>query len=156
MLANVRTIRLFYVVIFLKSSKWWKKHLISLHKSYEFDYFNQWLITFWMLEDFMRPIWIDQSHLIQNRWHTPKVDILNIIRADSPLCGSWLSQGEGTFNCLGTKKQKDKLKILPRDGTSWDFGRLFRPAGQNHFLSYTFFMWMPLLNMCILYWIFLD
>ena len=59
MLANVREIRLFYVVILLKSSKWWKKHLVSIYKSYELEYLYQWMITFWALEDFRRPIWMD-------------------------------------------------------------------------------------------------
>ena len=35
--------------------------------------------------------------------------------------------GQKFLHCPGTKGQWDKLKILPRDGTGWDFDRLSRP-----------------------------
>ena len=47
--------------------------------------------------------------------------------------------GQAKLFCPGTKGQRDKLKILPRDGTGRDFLRLSRPvpgrpAGQNYHL----------------------
>ena len=47
------------------------------------------------------------------------------------------TKGQKFLHCPGTKGQRDKLKILPRDGTGRDFDRLSRPvpgrpAGQNH------------------------
>ena len=50
--------------------------------------------------------------------------------------------GQKFLPCPGTKGQRDKLKILPRDGTGRDFDSLSRPvpgrpAGQNHFLFCT-------------------
>jgi hypothetical protein len=39
--------------------------------------------------------------------------------------------GQKFLHCPGTKGQRDKLKILPRDGTGRDFDRLSRPAGQK-------------------------
>ena len=62
-----------------------------------------------------------------------------------------------TFRDTGTRKMslsrdkgtRDKLKILPRDGTGRDFDRLSRPvpghpAGQNHFLFCTFMVEMKI------------
>ena len=51
--------------------------------------------------------------------------------------------GQAKLFCPGTKGQRDKLKILPRDGTGRDFLRLSRPvpgrpAGQNYHLFCTF------------------
>ena len=39
-----------------------------------------------------------------------------------------LTPGQGKCPCPGTKGQRDKLKILPRDGTGRDFDRLSRPG----------------------------
>ena len=54
--------------------------------------------------------------------------------------------GQKFLHCPGTKGQRDKLKLLPRDETGQDFLRLSRPvpgrpAGQNQHLFCTF---MPL------------
>ena len=53
--------------------------------------------------------------------------------------------GQENLFCPGTKGQRDKLKILPRDGTGRDFLRLSRPvpgrpAGQNGRLFFTFLL----------------
>ena len=51
------------------------------------------------------------------------------------------TKGQKFLHCPGTKGQRDKLKILPRDGTGRDFDRLSRPVpgrdtGQLHFFCY--------------------
>ena len=63
---------------------------------------------------------------------------------DSGTGKTFLSRDKGTtgqkfLHCPGTKGQRDKLKILPRDGTGQDFLRLSssvpgHPAGQNYLL----------------------
>ena len=40
-------------------------------------------------------------------------------------------QQEKDFFCPGTKGQRDKLKILPQDGTGWDFETV--PSGPGTF-----------------------
>ena len=52
---------------------------------------------------------------------------------DSRTGNFFLSRDKGTpgqkfLHCPGTKGQRDKLKILPREGTGRDFDRLSRPV----------------------------
>ena len=55
---------------------------------------------------------------------------------DSGTAKTFLSRDKGTTGqkflyCPGTKGQRDKLKILPRDGTGRDSQNPGRDAGQN-------------------------
>ena len=36
---------------------------------YEFEYFYQYIMTFWGLGDSKGPILMHQAHLVQNKWH---------------------------------------------------------------------------------------
>ena len=55
-LADVRKTRLLYEVISLKCQNRGKMHLVSIHISYENEYFYQCIITFWCLRDSKGPI----------------------------------------------------------------------------------------------------
>ena len=50
------------------------------------------------------------------------------------------TKGQKFLHCPGSKGQRDKLKILPRDGSGFlTFCPVpGRPAGQNHFKIWTF------------------
>ena len=82
--------------------------LVSLHLSYEFEYFYQCIMTFWGLRDSRGPIWMHLINFLQNN----DIDPENLFGEFGPLCSAAGRTGAAEFSSIFPAESPSLISIF--------------------------------------------